>query len=109
MDNKLIGQYIRTYRERKGLSQAQLAEKVNIAPNTLSLFERGEKTPGRDVLFDLALTLDFSIDEMIQNSNYSGCTIHPNEITELMNQLTVEQRKIVLTTTKAMIMAFLEE
>lgn len=89
MDNKLIGDYIRIYREKKGLSQAQLAEMVNVTSKMISRYERGDKLPGRDVLFELALALNFSIDEMIQNS---AASVQHNEISELLNRLPIEKR-----------------
>ena len=46
MDKKLLGRYIRIYRIKKGLTQAELAEMVNVAVGMIGRYERGEKAPG---------------------------------------------------------------
>ena len=45
---KGIGRCIRKYRERAGITQEQLAEKVNISTNHLGAIEREVKTPTMD-------------------------------------------------------------
>ena len=108
MDNKAIGECIRFHRRKKGLTQAELAEKVGASENLIGCYERGTAAPGRYTLFALSALLDFSIDALIKGADYSGCAIFPDEMAELFNKLSLPQRKVVMSTLKTMINAILE-
>ncbi len=49
-----LGERIRELRTEKGLYQRELAEKIHIAPNTLSQFESGKAKPSYEVLIAIA-------------------------------------------------------
>lgn len=48
---------IREYREKLGLSQTQLAQKISLAPGNLSNLENGKRNPWPKVRRDLARVL----------------------------------------------------
>ena len=50
MDTKYIGRRIKAARERKGLTQEQLAEMVDLSPMHISVLERGAKPPKLETL-----------------------------------------------------------
>ena len=52
-------------RKEKGLSQEELAEKLNVSRQTISKWETGETLPDIENLKNLALILEFSIDNML--------------------------------------------
>ena len=54
---KHVGSNIRHHRTMLGISQAQLAEKVNMAVNYLGLIEVGKKFPSADMLERIASAL----------------------------------------------------
>lgn len=56
-----IGRTIRTIREKRGLSQEQLAEKMNISRSTISKIESGKFNCSIDYLCKFASYLDFEI------------------------------------------------
>lgn len=56
-----VGQRIRVIREQRGLSLRALAELCELAPNTISLIERGENSPTVSSLQRLAVALDVPI------------------------------------------------
>jgi transcriptional regulator with XRE-family HTH domain len=56
-----VGQRIRVIREQQGLSLRALAERCELAPNTISLIERGENSPTVSSLQRLAVALDVPI------------------------------------------------
>lgn len=109
MNKSVIGEYIRTHREKKGFTQAQLAEKIKVSENLIGNYERGITAPGRDKLFELSIVLDFSIDSLVKGIEYSNSSVFPDEISELLDKLPVPQRKIALITFKTMVKAMLEE
>lgn len=109
LDKKTIGNCIRFHRQKKGLTQAELAEKVAVSENLIGYYERGITAPGRETLFKLSVVLDFSIDALVRGSEYSQGAAFPDEITKLLDQLSVSQRRIALTALKAMAAAMLEK
>ncbi|AFS79643.1 transcriptional regulator, XRE family [Gottschalkia acidurici 9a] len=60
---------IRDIRNDKNLSQKQVAEKLNIAQNTLSQYETGERNIPNEILIRLALFYDTSIDYLLGITN----------------------------------------
>ena len=57
----LFAERVRTLRDRKGLTQGQLAAIIGVAANTVSQWERGERLPLDEILPLLAEALDTSM------------------------------------------------
>lgn len=55
-----IGERIRTYREKNGLSQQQLGEKIGVSNNRISNWEQGFNRPNADILAALCTALNVS-------------------------------------------------
>ena len=49
MDTKAVGKRISLYRNRVGLTQVALAEKLGCTPQHISAMERGVKTPTLEI------------------------------------------------------------
>lgn len=109
MDNKILGSCIRFHRQKIGLTQAELAEKVAVSENLIGYYERGVAAPGRETLFKLSVVLDFSIDALVRGGEYAQGAAFPDEITKLLDQLSPSQRRIALTSLKAMVEAMLDK
>lgn len=60
-----LGARVRARREALGLSQAELAEKVDISANYVSVLERGVKLPTLDTLVILAKGLGVPVSELL--------------------------------------------
>lgn len=69
MDNINIGNYIQFLRKQKGLSQKQVAEKLNISFQAVSKWETGETLPDITLLLDLADILDTTTDKLLNGGN----------------------------------------
>lgn len=67
MDLTLLGNRIRIAREKKGITQEELAERVNISPSHISVIERGVKTARIDTVARIANELDVSADYLLQD------------------------------------------
>lgn len=67
MDLTLLGNRIRVAREKKGITQEELAERVNISPSHISVIERGVKTVRIDTVVRIANELDVSADYLLQD------------------------------------------
>ncbi len=63
--NYVLGRTIQTVRQRKGLTQEQLSEKVGITHNYLAIIEIGHKMPSMKVLMKIADTLGVKTRDLI--------------------------------------------
>lgn len=63
-----LSQNILKYREQLGLSQEQLAEKLNISPQAIALWETGQEQPSTDALQLLSSAFGISIEELCKNT-----------------------------------------
>ena len=77
MDNYVTGATIRALREGKGLTQGQLAEKLDVSPKTVSKWETARGLPDISLLEALAAALEVSVMELmrgqpVQNRNVSA-------------------------------------
>ena len=60
-----LGANLKKAREEKGIKQNVLAREVDIAPQTISAYERGTKQPTLENLVALANVLDVSVDALL--------------------------------------------
>lgn len=68
MDYKELGKRIREERQRLRLTQAQLAEDINISDTYMGAIERGERSLTLDTLVRLVNRLGVSVDYMLSDS-----------------------------------------
>ena len=66
MDAKQLGNFIQSIRKEKGLTQAQLGERINVTDKAISRWERGIGFPDINLLEPLAQALDITVLELIQ-------------------------------------------
>ena len=62
---KQIGRNIVSYRKRNGMTQAQLAEKLNYSDKAVSKWERGESMPDVPTLVLLAEQFDVTVNDIV--------------------------------------------
>ena len=65
MDTIKIGQYIRAQRKAQGLTQQQLAQRMNVSFQAVSNWENGDAMPDAALLLDLADVLDTTTDKLL--------------------------------------------
>ena len=65
MDNLKIGNYIQNLRKRAGLTQKELAEKLNISFQAVSKWETGESLPDTALLPELSDILGTTVDKLL--------------------------------------------
>lgn len=78
MDNYVTGSTIRLLRERKGLTQAQLARRLDVSPKTVSKWETAKGLPDISLLDPLAAALDVSVTELISGNTVINRNISAN-------------------------------
>ena len=70
MNQIITGQFIKECRKEKGLTQEQLAEKLNVSPKTVSKWECGNGMPDVSLMLPLCNELGTTVNELL-----SGCRI----------------------------------
>lgn len=68
LDSIKIGTFIMTKRKELGMTQQQLADKLNISFQAVSKWENGTTYPNIDILYDLAIALNVTTDEILTGS-----------------------------------------
>lgn len=61
----MLGERIRQFRKEKGLSQAQLAERLHVVRQTVSKWEKGASVPDAELLLQLARALDVPAERLL--------------------------------------------
>ncbi len=101
VDYYAIGQRIRAARRAHGLSQEQLAERVNISTTHMSHIETGNTKLSLPVLVDIAATLSVRTDDLLSDgADYSGSRAL-DEIATVMQGCTPREARVVSDVVKA--------
>lgn len=69
MDAKKTGKYISDSRKKQGLSQKELAEKLNITDKAISKWERGLSFPDISMLIPLSEILEITLYDLLTGGN----------------------------------------
>ncbi len=65
MDQVKIGKFISECRKKKGLTQMQLAEKLNITDRAVSKWETGKAMPDSSIMLELCDILSISVNDLL--------------------------------------------
>lgn len=71
MDQIKIGKFIADERKRKGYTQKQLSEKLEISDKTISKWERGNGFPEVSLLLPLCNELEITVNELLSGERVS--------------------------------------
>lgn len=71
-----INQRVRQWREEKGLTLQQLAERSELAPSTVQKVETGQMIPSVAVLLKLARGLGRRMTELVHDADYERDLVH---------------------------------
>ena len=65
MDQIKIGKFIAECRKKKNLTQAQLAEKLNVTDRAISKWETGKAMPDSNIMLELCNILGINVNELL--------------------------------------------
>ena len=82
-----LGQKIRRMRQKRGMTQEELSEKIDISQRTLSGIETGENFVTAETLDKLVIALDTTFEELFATEHYKETPILVHEICETVKQL----------------------
>lgn len=90
-----IAERIRLYRQQKGFSQAELAEKAQVNNKSLSRYELGTSIPPADALKSLADALGVSSDALLSDDTVSIKDKELLQKFEVIQEMEEEDKAIV--------------
>ena len=86
---------VRKLRIRKGLSQEELAEKLDVSRQTVSKWEKGLSVPDADLLVKLADVLEVSVAELLGGNipNSEDTNELAEQLSRINEQLAIKNRR----------------
>lgn len=78
MDNYVTGQTIKLLREKKGLTQAELAERLGVSAKAVSKWETAKGLPDISLIETLALSLSVSVMELMSGETVINKNVSAN-------------------------------
>lgn len=99
MDQVKIGSFLKALRSEKGITQEQLAERVNVSRRSVSRWETGSNLPDLDVLMELADYYEVELRELLDGERKS------EQVDQILKETTLkvaeysnEEKKRITTT-----------
>ena len=72
MDLQIIGRFIKEQRKMKGMTQAELAEKICVSEKTISKWECGNGFPDTSLMLPLCKELGITANELLSGKKLTG-------------------------------------
>lgn len=101
MDYYKIGQQIRKNRKACGLSQEELAERVNISTTHMSHIETGNTKLSLQVLVDIAAALEVRTDDLLGGGQTATKSAALEEIATVLERCTVQESRVIADVVRA--------
>ena len=100
---QLIGMHIAELRNGKGLTQEQLAGKMEISSKYLSSIERGKENPTLDTLIKLSESLGVNIEDIFRFIQIEDSVKRKSLVTSLVNKADANQLQLAYKILSAII------
>lgn len=98
MDSIKIGEFLRTLRKEKNLTQQELAEKFMVSNRTISRWETGTNMPDISLLVEIADFFDVDIREIINGERKLESEADSDAIQEIASYADNEKEKLATKT-----------
>lgn len=89
MDQIQIGKFIAACRKEKGMTQAQLAEKMGVSDRAVSKWETGKNMPDSSIMLDLCAELGITVNDLL-----NGRRIAMENYKEIAEKTMLEMREV---------------
>ena len=102
VDLEIIGSRIKAARRKRKLSQAELAEQLNISSVHMSKIELGKTNFGVDILMKITEVLQVSADELLRTDVPAANAVYSEEIIGILEGSTQAEKEAMLNTLRDM-------
>lgn len=72
MNQQKVGQFLKELRNEKGITQAELAERLGVSNRSVSRWENGTTMPDFDLLMELAKYYDLEVGEILSGERQAS-------------------------------------
>ena len=103
MVEKDIGKRIQRFRKKKGLTQEQLAEMINMSPNHLSAIERGVYGVKLDTLVQIINCIDCTADDLFADVIKCGYKVKASRLSDEIENLPADEQSKIFDVVETMI------
>ena len=97
MDLSPIGSRIKAAREKKKITQEELAGLLDMSTTHISVIERGVKPPRLETLIRIANALDVSSDYLLMDILDNPADVVAGELSEIISKLSPKEKEKALT------------
>jgi len=101
--NRIIGKRIQECRRAKGLTQEELAERIDISPHYLSALERGCYNIKLELLVRILNVLECSADEVFCDVVKRSSEVKASELSLKIQHLPFEEQKKIFEVVDTMV------
>lgn len=106
MDYKRLGKRIREERQRLNLTQAQLAEDIDISDTYMGAIERGERSLTLDTLVRLVNRLGVTVDYMLADSVSDNDSNIMEQFKQIIDRQPLERKQMAINVLRAIFSYF---
>ena len=96
MDGKAVGRRIKEAREKRHLTQEELAARIDISPTHVSVIERGTKIPRLDTFVAIANALEVSGDALLLDVVDHASESQASDLSAALEGLPWEEKRRIL-------------
>ena len=96
MDGKAVGRRIKEAREKRHLTQEELAARIDISPTHVSVIERGTKIPRLDTFVATANALEVSGDALLLDVVDHAAESQASDLSAALEGLPWEEKRRIL-------------
>lgn len=96
MDGKAVGRRIKEAREKRHLTQEELAARIDISPTHVSVIERGTKIPRLDTFVAIANALEVSGDALLLDVVDHAAESQASDLSAALEGLPWEEKRRIL-------------
>lgn len=96
MDGKAVGRRIKEAREKRHLTQEELAARIDISPTHVSVIERGTKIPRLDTFVAIANALEVSGDALLLDVVDHAAESQASDLSAALEGLPQEEKRRIL-------------
>ncbi len=101
IDYVALGRRVKKLRKEQGIKQTELADALGISYQYMSMIETGKRQLSLSLLVDLANHLGATTDELLYGSLDSLNTRYDQDMEDILEDCTAEERTFILAMTKA--------
>lgn len=104
-----VGERIRNYRLDKGITQEELAFRVNTSSAYISNIENAKKRPSLNKLIEISEVLGVTVNDLIYPHTENGSFTESSELSRMIALFPSDKQKVILSHMSAIIKSFITQ